>query len=125
MNITTSLRHRDRAYRAIVSIWSIAILSKSTHRNIIEQKTKVMDSMKHCPQWIRAYVEGVNNLLFDQHFKELEFCYLVEGELYTTCKKDTGKKKVDVFYGRDDITVSDYLNSKNSNHYYMGTSKPF
>ena len=73
-----------------------------------------------------AYVQGyaagiiarIRSEIWQQH---VEFCYLVDGELYSTWKK-SARKTTDHFYDTKTYAV---FHDAPSGHYWIGTDKPY
>ena len=92
MKTDTALRHRTRAVRELQDLHHSLRISHGDFDYYLERKAEIRKSIKHCPGWVRAYFSGQADLLFKQLYQnELEFCYLLEGDLYSVWKKSTHK----------------------------------
>lgn len=75
------------------------------------------------PVFVKGYVHGLLAAERKALYRDnLEFCYLVDGVLYTTSKAETGKPKTEVFYARN---AGHVLTDAPSGHYWIGTDKPY
>lgn len=96
-----------------------AILENRVH-NELNSRTK---TRARYPAFVRGYVHGLiaaeKKVLYRDN---LEFCYLVDGVLYTTSKADTGKPKTEVFYTQN---AGHLLSNAPCGHYWIGTDKPY
>ena len=87
MRIETALNHRQRAETALADLWSAARIYHMPHDEILKRKYEIMQTVSHCPGWVRYYLAGADSVHFKKHYDNLEFCYLVDGELFSTWKK--------------------------------------
>lgn len=124
MNLSTAINHKNRATTQIIDLWHYAKTGKMSHSEILDKKETITKSIAHCPVWVKSYVIGRYDALYDQCFhQELEFCHIVKKVLYTTSKLDTGKPKTERLYKKG---LGGYL-SKNNNSafFWRGTDKQF
>lgn len=71
--------------------------------------------------FMQGYVAGlIAGHRTDIDRNHLEFCYLIDGILHTTAKTDTGKPKVEIFYGT--AYISKVQDAENG-HVWKGTNK--
>lgn len=118
--ITTVLSHARHAH---LNSEQVQDLLDSQVRNEINRVVGVNDLRSAYNMFDRGYVQALTDMMFETMYREdFEFCYLIEDVLYTTAKENTGKPKVEVFYGTDDVVK---LNHSPSGHYWKGTDKPF
>lgn len=99
------------------------ILLCISDRIFTELYSKTAGQRMRYTSYIHGYVQG----LIDAErrtiaMNEVEFCYLVEGVLYSTSKKETGKPKTEEFYSKGQGHI---LNDAPSGHYWIGTDKPY
>ena len=121
MRIETSLNHRQRAGTAIADLWSAARIYKMSHEDILKRKKEILSTIAHCPQWVKEYVNGQDSVYFKMHYQHLEFCYLVEGVLYSTYKKST-RPTTEHFFSRD---MGHVLSDAPNAHYYLDSECKF
>lgn len=121
MKLTTNLNHRDRAIENARSVFSMATLCHYSHAKILDQLSTVRATISHCPQWVRSYYDGYVARLHEDHYRQLEFCYLVDGILYST-HRDSKRQSTDVFYDTGKPCV---LNDAPSAHYYKDADKAY
>lgn len=69
--------------------------------------------------YVVGYVNGLMACKRGDLWQHMEFCYLIDGVLYTTAKQETGKPKLG-------INV-DYAKASDAPcaHFWIGTDKPF
>lgn len=67
----------------------------------------------------KGFVMGQIHLQHELILKHMEFCYTIDGKLYTTSKV-SDKPKVEQFYGTDSTGK---INSSMCGHYWFGTDK--
>lgn len=69
--------------------------------------------------YTKGYVNGFMECKRQGLWQHMEFCYLIDGVLYTTAKQETGKPKlgIDVDYAK--------ANDAPCAHFWIGTDKPF
>lgn len=73
-------------------------------------------------QFMHGFVTGLVHSRREAIWKMVEFCYLIDGKLYTTSKEATGKPKVEQFYGGDKYTL---ISKAPNGHVWKGTNKPY
>jgi hypothetical protein len=72
-------------------------------------------------KWVKGYVAALCDAAYSNITQnQVEYCYLLDRELYTTSKKDTGKKKLRYYTGN--IPISMYTNYPHG-LYWIGTDK--
>jgi len=93
---------------------------KSRVYDELESRTK---TRARYPAFTQGYVRGLIAAEKKALYREkLEFCYLVDGVLYTTSKAETGKPKTEVFYAEN---TGHLLTHAPNGHYWIGTDKPY
>lgn len=111
--------------------FSVIRLSHMTHadalgvidRRIYGELNSRTSTRARYSAFIKGYVYGLIDAAQAEIWRDhVEYCYLVDGALYTTSKKDTSKPKTDVFYARKKGHV---LNDAPSAHYWIGTDKRY
>ena len=58
MRISTALNHRDRAIGMYADTLSWMEISGISSHDVNARSIKVIQSISHCPQWVKSYVEG-------------------------------------------------------------------
>jgi len=122
MKLDTAINHKMRASARIKHIWSTSKTFSLTHKEIMERTNKVFETIAHCPEWVKSYVRGQNDLLLEQVYQHLEFCYMNEhGDLFSTWR-ETSHLSTEVYYtsGR-----GIELCRMKGHHYWKGTRKVF
>jgi hypothetical protein len=72
--------------------------------------------------YIQGFVQGLESVHWANLYRfHLDFCYLVDGVLYST-HKTTARRKTDEFYARGEGHL---LNNAPSGHYWIGSDKKF
>jgi hypothetical protein len=121
MRIETALSRITTAQRALTDLYSTAVICKLPASDITRNKLIIIAAMGKAPQWARSRVEGYAQCLYNLHWQNLEFCYNVEGVLYSTHKK-SDKPTTEIFYSTGKGSV---LSNAIGSHYYKGTDKQF
>ncbi len=119
MNTSTASNHKKRAKDAILSVESTAAICKQTRAEIHTRQLAVKATIQHCPVWVRAYLDGIIDLLQEQRYSHLEFCYILpSGKIVSTHRKSSR------YFENEGVTVSE-LSDLECNHYWKGTDKPY
>lgn len=71
--------------------------------------------------WTRGFVSGLDRAHYNALWREVEFCYLVDGVLYSTHKTST-HRLTEEFYARGEGHL---LSKAEGRHYWLGTDKPY
>lgn len=71
--------------------------------------------------YVQGYIRGLIDAKHDGIYKFLEFCYFIDGVLFTTSKTGS-KRKVEEFYLSNNVGP---LNDAPARHYWIDTDKPF
>lgn len=122
MRVSTALNRQGAAILRICDIYSSARSFGLTHREMMDRLLPVWTSMKDCPRHVHEYVRGYERCLFDMMFRnDLEFCYLVEGVLYSTWRA-SHHPTTQVWY---DQNKGHCLLTAPGAHYWRGTDKLF
>lgn len=117
MKTTTAFKKREAALTRIRDRFNAAKIYKPTSKHIHSQVLEIMEDVKSCPGWVRDYIRGYYECLFDSLWQHMEFCYEVNGVLYTT-NRNSDKPHWD--------TLPDYnMKGKLCAHYWFGTDKPY
>lgn len=75
-------------------------------------------------KFLSAYAFGYRMALNNQLWQnELEFCYVYQGELYSTHKTSTHKNAELLYLNRENS--SSFMDSLERGHYWKGTNKKF
>lgn len=120
-------------WKARVSdLFTDARMCRRTHGEILTMLSgRIYPELNRCTaggrpvytSYMKGYVYGLIDAQRDQIMRnEVEFCYLVDGVLYTTSKRDTGKPSTEVFYAANRGHV---LTDAPSAHYWIGTEKKY
>jgi len=121
MKIERALAIRNEASQSVRHIYSSAENFQLPSSEISERINKMKKNFpKGTPYWVISYLEGVESMLRDILFREkLEFCYTVEGELYST-RRESSRYYEKYFKPSE-------LNKKQSasGFYYQDTDKPY
>lgn len=112
-------------------VYSMARICKMTQTEILARvQSQIYDELqrKHGGKravysaYVHGYVSGLMHAeqqdIMQNH---VEFCYLVDGVLFST-HKDTEKRQTEEFYARD---AGHELNDKPSGFVWRGTVKPY
>ncbi len=90
-----------------------------TEKHIYTELRRRTKTRAAYPAYIHGYVQGLIDAQRASIFRNhLEFCFLLDGVLYTTSRVDTGKPK------SRDRDGADFLNVPAA-HYWMGTDKQY
>ena len=96
----------EEVTREILSIYHFGQAYKSTQLEIQEQLDARVFSFfrevspsgrKRYANYFSAYARGVARALYEKHYDYLEFCYIVDGFLYST-SRETKKRSTDELY---------------------------
>ena len=111
--------------------FGVITLGRVTHAeslNIIERRIYAeLNSRTVTRARYPAYVKGFVAGLIGAHRAAIwrdnvEFCYMVDGVLYTTSKAETGKPKTEEWHARGEGHI---LANAPSAHYWIGTNKQY
>jgi len=122
MNSDRVYKVQDRAKHTMFSIYSSAKSYKSTSSEIRKRVRELFDSLpKGTPYYVRSFLRGMEEVLQANLYRYcFEFCYTVDGHLYSTCRKS------DRYYEKHDITPSQLQSRSTANgHYWADTDKPY
>jgi hypothetical protein len=92
MKPSTAYNHQQRAVKAIDDIYRRAVIFKTDSIWIREMVNEVHKSIKHCPRHVQSYVSGYERRCYEDNWKNLEFCYFINGKWQTTDKTSKRKK---------------------------------
>jgi hypothetical protein len=122
MKISRALDIRDKMKNAVYSAFSSAKHCKSTAKELNDRLLDSWNSnQKGIPYWVFSYLEGMREVLQnDLYQNHLEFCYTLNGTLYSI------RKESDYYYEKHNIDP-EQLSKKStmSGHYWIDTDKPF
>ena len=122
MKIERALDIKTVAKRNLQDIIHSAIMFKTTSKSFNEQCVKMKNNLpKKTPLWVINYLEGYRdaNIDFIYH-KELEFCYKLDGKLYSI-HRDSKRN-----YEKHGFTPQQCCNNQESSgHYWKDTDKPW
>jgi len=122
MNSDRVYKVQDRAKHTMFSIYSSAKSYKSTAAEIRGRVLELKESLpKGTPYYVKSFLYGMEEVLQADLYRYcFEFCYTVDGKLYSTCKKS------DRYYEKHDITPSQLQARSTANgHYWTDTDKPY
>lgn len=89
-----------------------------------ELKTRTPSGKNRYPYYLRQYVIGYHDALHQHTWtNELEFCYVYQGELYSTHKTSIHKNAKLLYLNRENSSV--FMDSLERGHYWKGTNKKF
>lgn len=75
------------------------------------------------PAYVKGFVAGLISARRASIWRDhVEFCYMVDGVLYTTSKANTGKPKTEEWHARGQGHI---LAGSQSAHYWIGTDKQY
>jgi uncharacterized cupin superfamily protein len=113
----------SRGLHAVMRLWKDAREYKWTSSKIHDKflEYKKFNKLDKYPRYVSSYLQGV----FDcekakVQFNELEFCYVIEGKLYST-HGDSPR-----FYESHGFSPKEvYDKASHSGHYWIGSDKPY
>lgn len=108
---------------AKVCHWSSSELSERCNKYLTEPiNEKYPSGKRKHSTWLAGYVSGLiaanRSIIWREH---VEFCYLVDGVLYST-HKDSDKPTTEQFYERGEGNI---LADSEGRHYWKGTDRAF
>lgn len=120
MNLITKLNHRDRARRQLIDLISTAKFCGITSKELNDKYIKILESVKHCPQWVREYLRGYHECQLAEIYSNcLMFGGYVNGKFYST------HSKREDYYQKHGIEPSAFNGlAKNTGHYWTTTKEP-
>ena len=117
-------RVNDVFSMAIICGQSSEELQNRLNRHVYDEVNRTTGKSKRrvYSGYMSGFVQGLITSARDDLYKNhLEFCYLVDGVLYST-HKTSEKKTTEQFYKNDTYKV---LNSAPNGHYWRKSNKPF
>ena len=106
---------------AKISHQDIYSINKKFDELLAELKSRTASNKPRYPYYVLKYAQGYFHALHDEVWKNhLEFCYVFDGEIYSTHEK-TINKNADVLYSRG----SSFMDSLDRGHYWKNTNKKF
>jgi hypothetical protein len=116
MKTQTALNHKTEALRRIRTLYSVARTCHMTHKQILDRFTEIMDSVGHCPRWVKEYLYGWRDSLDDRLYADaLEFCYrMPDGTIVSTYRKS------DRYYEKLGYTTTQLIDCYHK-YYWIGT----
>jgi len=122
MDISRSLKLRDKAMSRIYDAYACAKIYHSTSAQLFEAEQTAMKTVAACPQWVKTYLQGARLVLFDQLWRnDLESCYELDDHLYSV-RKDSVHRTIDALInaGQDHM-----LSGIECHAYWLGTGRRF
>lgn len=115
----------------VSEVFSMAEICHWSHSELLDQiKIRIHDPINYRTPggkrrhsvWVAGYASGlVAARISDIWRSKVEFCYVVNGEIFSTCKK-SARKTTAQFY---DAGQSNILADCEGRHYWIGTDKAF
>ena len=102
--------------------WHSSKLNEECQKRIIDPLNhKTQSGKRRHSVWLAGYFAGYIAAKRSELWNEVEFCYMVKGELYST-HRDSNRKTTEEFYqtGRGHILVD-----SPGAHYWKGSDKKF
>jgi len=121
MKLDTAIKIKMSAMSRVSDVIYMGVLCKQTSSEINMAFIKLKgDLPKDTPQWLIYYFNGIyDTMIHKLYMNDLEFCYLVNGKLYSIVK--TSRR----YYG-DKFSPKDlYDSQESSGHYWIDSNKPF
>lgn len=89
----------------ITSVCKIAVELQQTQQQVIdnlqgltkELYTKTPAGKARYTKYILGYYRGIRDVMHHNHYQHLEFCFLIDGTLFSTSKQ-TNKRSLEEFY---------------------------
>ena len=98
---------------------SLDILDRHIHAELNSRTT----TRARYPAYVKGFVAGLISARRAAIWRDhVEFCYMVDGVLYTTSKADTGKPKTEEWRARGQGNI---LANSQCAHYWIGTVKQY
>lgn len=122
MRIERALRTRDLAKNAYYSAFHLAKISKMTSTQLNGQLIEIRKNFpKRTPAWVSHFLDGMQEVLREDLYRNhLEYCYVLNGTIYST------RKDSDRYYEKHGLTASDLGKGATSGgHYWIETDKVF
>lgn len=125
MSLDQALKKRDQLRAALRDVYSAARCYGSTSTELNAARMKVLNAPRFakCPYWVRAYADGVNDMLWDFMYRyDLVYGSFVSGKFYTH-----DSRRPD-YYGKHGISPRDV--GDRGGHYWAahvdkGDPRPF
>lgn len=117
----TAFRKQERAIMQIRDLFSKARIFKMTSSAITAEYLKIKEGMTRCPMYSREYISGYFRALSDKLWEEMEFCYLIDGVLYTTNKCKNGESNKPNWRDLPDYNMKGKLCA----HFWLNTDRPY
>lgn len=104
-------------------VYASARIFHLTSKQLNKRAFGIYDGLpKDIPRHVREFIRGYEARLQDELYqRDLEFCYLYDGVLYSTHKEST-HRLTEEFYDRNEGHL--LCNCPNG-HYWKGTNKPY
>lgn len=119
---TTQYNHYSKALSQIKDLYSKAKIYKMTSHAITTEYIAIEASVnKKLNQYYNGLLSGYANCEMDKLWDCMEFCYDIDGVLYTTDKNKDQKSNKPNWR-----TLSDYnMKGRKCAHYWINTDKPY
>ena len=126
MKIETSLNKQRAAIMRIKDIFSTAEICGLSHSEMNDRIFKIQSDLIKCPQYVKSYVSGFRDCLFDQLYKQNKviFGMMKDGKFYST------HRNREDYYEKHGFSASEFNYQMNENrnlvgHYWADNIKPF
>ena len=115
----------------VADTFSVITLGRVTHveslsiidRRIYAELNSRTPTRARYPAYVKGFVGGLISARRAAIWREhVEFCYMVDGVLYTTSKAETGKPKTEEWHARGQGNI---LTNSQCAHYWIGTDKQY
>lgn len=122
MDLDRAIKVQKSATSAMYSIYSGALISKSTSKELNCRYLSILSSMpKGTPRHVREFIRGMHEVLNTKLQQEhIEFCYQIDGKLYSV-RRDSVR-----YYEKHGITPKELNDRQELNGmFWMDTDKEF
>ena len=117
MNLSTAVRRQNNGIQRLKDLYSKARSYHMTCTDIANESVKVRN-LEVIPRHVKEYLRGYDHALWEGLYQDLEFCYVIDGKIYSVDKKS------DRYYEKFGIQPCE-LSDKPCAHFWKGTDKPF
>ena len=120
MRASTAYNRKQEARSRIIDVFSRLRLHHQTADWLNAELRKVYDeTLKGVPQYVREYANGYKDCLYQSVWREVEFCYLIEGKWYTTNRNSESGRPHWETTGIYDMSGKEYC------HMWIHADKPY
>lgn len=122
----TNLNKEKRAVSQVRDLYRLAPIAKLSSAELSARFVDILDTtLAKTPQAVRSYVRGWRDCLDAQIWGNLEFCYEVDGTLYTILKPGEGSHRPHYSALGDDWGPRLNAPGVRSAYFWKGSDKPF